>query len=87
MENWYKLQIILAHQGAGSREEAIAYVYARDIIGARRRHQRMRGVKRSILPSISTLSATETKELEGRIIEEGIMSLDEAKKRWYIVNK
>ena len=87
MENWYKLKIILAHQGAGSKEEAIAYVYARDILGARKRHKRMGGVKRSILPSISTLSATETKELEGRIITEGRMSLDEAKERGYIVNK
>lgn len=82
MEKWYKVICFIAHQGAGRLTETTNYVYAETALKAFEKHKEMRGVKRSRTPTIKLMSDEEAKDLEERIIENGV-NLQKAKNTLY----
>ena len=87
MAQWHKVSVFRAHLGYRARFTTTAFVFAEDAMGVIKRYKRMSGVKRNIgrdtMPNISPLSEPEARELEKRIIKEGIIPLREAKLTWY----
>jgi len=87
MAQWHKVSVFRAHLGHRARFTTTAFVFAEDAMGVIKRYSCMPGVKRHIsrdtMPNISPLSEPEARELEKRIIEEGFISLEEARRSWY----
>ena len=88
MGQWYKVEVYRGHQGRGYSSPVQAYIFANDAAGVLERYKKMPGVKRSIrirpfFPNILPLPLTEALGLERRIIEEGRISLNKARRSWY----
>jgi len=87
MEHWHKVTVYRGHIGAGRNECVTAYIYAENAGKVFERYKTMPGVKRNPrggnFPNIFRLSQDESMELEKRIIDEGRILLNEAKRTWY----
>ena len=87
MKHWHRVTVYRGHIGTGRNECVTAYVYAEDAVEVLKRYHIMPGVRKYPriynFPNIFQLSQDESMELEKRIIDEGRISLDKAKKTWY----
>lgn len=89
MGQWYKVEVYRAHNGS-SFNNTIAGIFADDIIEVLDRYKTMRGVKRDFgigsFPNILPMSEEEAGKTENKIIFEGKIPLEKAKRTWYYLN-
>ena len=84
---WYKITMYKAHVGAGRTFPATAYIYEKDVVQVLDVYKKIRGIKKNLrtktFPDISQLSIEDSQKLEKRIISEGRIDLDKARKTGY----
>jgi len=81
-EKWYLIRGELVHEDCGRGVDI--YVFVEDIMKARNKYRKMPGVRRDYEPIfIRELSEEESAQLEKKIIEEGRIPLEKARRVWY----
>lgn len=84
---WYEVDVVRAHRGAGRIDIVKAYIFAEGILEVLDKRARMPGSKRVLkkhpFPTIRQLSKKESNELERKILHEKRTTLYIAKKTWY----
>ena len=83
MKQWYKLNVTMARQGAGTVRDTTNYAFAENCMQARGRLARAGGYNRKNIGTITALSEEESAALEERIERERIVPLGRAKRDGY----
>ena len=91
---WYKVSCSLGHQGTGKSRGVVNFVFVEegDMGAIFDRSKQMPGVKKNlntkkIFPSVVPLGNEEASELERMIVNNPRVTLEKAKKTWYLSNR
>ena len=86
MSKWYHIIGQEGHQGAGKSREVELYMWGNDISEMLKKYRRIPRIKkgRNKIPDTRLLSSEESSKLEEQIISERRVSIERAKKDYYL---